>query len=154
MSIQKPSHPNVKGIRKSSARKFLGLPLLDIAIGPDFEKGELRGHAKGILAIGDIAQGGIAIGGVSVGVLALGGCAVGIFAVGGCALGALALGGLAVGGIALGGAAIGAVAVGGGAIGYYAFGGGALGKHIVSATERSPEAVAFFQRWLPFLPLR
>lgn len=82
------------GIRKRSARKLCGLPLVDIALGPDPGKGELRGHAHGIIAIG------------------------------------------------------------GGAVGYYAFSGGAIGEYVVSAMQRSPEAVEFFKHWLPFLPIR
>ena len=133
-----------RGIRKRSTRTLFGLPLLDIALGPDPEAGEMRGHARGIIAIGDIAKGGIAIGGIALGVVSFGGLAVG----------GLSLGGLAVGFAAAGGGAIGVVAVGGAAIGYYALGGFALGKHVVWAAERSPEAVDFFRRWLPFLPLK
>jgi hypothetical protein len=43
------------------------------------------------------------------------------------------------------------VAVGGGAVGYYACGAAAWGKYVVSVLERSPEAVAFFNRWFPWL---
>jgi len=108
-----------RGIRKRSARSFCGLPLVDIAIGSDPEKNEIRGRAHGIIAIGDIARGW-----------------------------------LALGGIAMGGAAIGIVAIGGGALGYYAFGGGASGKHVISAMQRSQEAIDFFSKWFPFLPLK
>lgn len=45
-------------------------------------------------------------------------------------------------------------AIGGGAVGYYAFGGGAFGKFVISAVQRSPEAVEFFKHWLPVLPIR
>ena len=45
-----------RGIRKRSPKTLCGLPLVDIAIGPDPEKGEMRGHAHGIIAIGDIAN--------------------------------------------------------------------------------------------------
>ena len=82
------------GIRKRSAISIGGLPLYDIAMGPNPAKGERRGHARGIIAIGDIATGVIALGGFSFGLISLGGCSIG----------GLALGGFAVGGIALGGA--------------------------------------------------
>ena len=118
-----------KGVRRRSAKTFCGLPLVDIAIGPDLKNSELQGHARGIIAIGDTANGWIAIGGV-------------------------AKGGLAIGGIAIGGGAIGIVAIGGGALGYYALGGGAFGKYAISIMQRSPEAVEFFKHWLPFLPLK
>lgn len=133
-----------RGIRKRSAQTLFGLPLIDIALGPDLEKGEIRGRAYGIIAIGDIARGWFALGGV----------ASGIVAVGGVAFGVLAFGGAAIGGVAMGGATIGYVAIGGAAAGYYAFGGGAFGKYVVSAMQRSQEAVEFFKHWLPFLPIR
>lgn len=139
------------GTRKRSGRMICGLPLYDIALGPDLEKGEARGHARGIIAIGDVATGWLALGGVARGIVAVGGAAWGFVSVGGMAVGGLALGGAAAGGLAIGGGAIGIVAVGGGAIGYYAAGGGAWGKYIVSAAERSPEAVEFFNRWIPWM---
>ena len=141
-------------IRKRSERTLCGLPLVDIALGPDPEKNEMRGRAHGIVAIGDIAKGWIAIGGVAQGGLAFGGVAIGILSIGGCSVGLFSLGGLAVGGVALGGAAIGCVAIGGGALGYYAFGGGAFGKYVISAMQRSQEALHFFSKWFPFLPLK
>ena len=141
-----------KGVRKQSKTTLLGLPLVSIAVGPDFEKGERRGHAKGIIAIGDIATGVLAIGGVAFGGMAIGGCAIGLIALGGCALSILlAVGGLALGTVALGGCAIGLVAVGGMAIGYYAFGGGAIGVHIINGMGQSPEAVQFFEQFIPGL---
>ncbi len=136
-----PSTLPVQCLRRESARRFCGLPLWSIALGPDYARGEWRGHARGIIAVGDIATG----------CLALGGFARGIIAVGGAAVGLVALGGGAVGGIAIGGGALGGIALGGGACGYYALGGGALGVHTLSAMHRDPAAVDFFQRFLPFL---
>ncbi len=52
-----------RGIRKTSSIKIFGLPLYDIAMGPDPERGTMRGHARGIIAIGDTARGVFAIGG-------------------------------------------------------------------------------------------
>src|SRR5205809_8120121 len=113
----------VKGIRRESPRKFFGLPLWAIAIGPDWERGEMRGHARGIFALGDMATGWFAFGGFARGIFAFGGLAIGVVAFGGFAIGVLiALGGVAVGCIAFGGGAIGAIAIGGGACGDYAFG--------------------------------
>jgi hypothetical protein len=140
------------GIRKRSPRLLWGLPLYDIALGPDPATGEVRGHARGIIAVGDIATGVLALGGVARGVIALGGLAVGVvLGIGGLSTGLLALGGLAIGGIALGGGAIGAIAIGGGAWGYYAVGGGAFGAHVISGTAQDPEALRFFSAWLPGL---
>lgn len=114
------------GKRYRSKATLFGLPVIDIAVGP--KNGEMRGKAKGIIAIGDIATGGIAIGGMSFGVVALGGMSIGICAVGGLGVGLLAgLGGAAVGALAAGGGAVGALANGGGAVGIMAQGGGAFG---------------------------
>lgn len=141
-----------RGIRKRSAKKVWGLPLYDIAMGPDPEKGELRGHARGIIAIGDFAIGVLALGGIARGVVAIGGLALGLlFGMGGLCTGLLAFGGLAIGGIAVGGGAIGGIAIGGGAFGYYAVGGGAIGTHVIDSMRQDPEAVRFFNEWLPFL---
>lgn len=143
-----------RGIRYQSQATILGRPLLAIATGPDFEKGEIRGHARGVIAIGDVATGWIAVGGAAFGsIFAFGGCAIGGIAFGGFALGLVALGGCAIGGLAIGGFALGDVAMGGAACGHYALGGGAWEKHVYSAMERSPEAREFFHRWLPALML-
>jgi len=142
----------VKGIRRESPRKFFGLPLWAIAIGPDWERGEMRGHARGIFALGDMATGWFAFGGLARGFFAFGGLAIGLFAFGGAAIGVLvAVGGAAIGGLALGGGAIGVVAIGGGACGYYAFGGGTVGVHTVSPLHQDPAAVDFFRQYFPWL---
>ncbi len=121
--------PRFRTIRRTSEREFLGLPWLAIAVGPDAARGERRGHARGVVAIGDVATGVIAIGGIARGVIALGG---------------LAFGGGALGGIAIGGGALGIVAIGGAAAGHYASGGAALGTYTMSPLGQDPEAVRFF----------
>jgi len=137
-----------KGTRKQSEFVFLGLPLYSIAFGPDLEKGELRGHAKGVFAFGDMATGVVAFGGLAMGVLAFGGLALGLFTFGGLSIGLfIALGGAAIGTIACGGAALGVVAAGGAAAGYYAAGGAAYGTYVLDAMRQSPEAVEFFSQW-------
>ena len=142
----------VKGIRRQSTRKFYGLPIWAIAIGPDWERGEMRGHARGIFALGDIATGWFAFGGMARGFLAIGGLAIGLFAFGGAAIGiVLAIGGAAIGGLAIGGGAVGSVAIGGGACRYYAFGGGAVGVHTVSPLHQDPAALDFFCQYFPWL---
>jgi hypothetical protein len=134
-------------VRYRSAAQFGGLPLIAIATGPDPAKGEARGHARGILAIGDIATGVVAVGGVARGLAAFGGVALGVVTFGGASIGALAaVGGLAIGGIAIGGGALGWTAVGGGAAGTYACAGAAFGEHVIDATRRDPEAAAHFAR--------
>ena len=57
----------VKGIRYRSARSWAGMPLVDIALGPDPDRGESRGHARGVIAIGDTARGIVAVGGFAAG---------------------------------------------------------------------------------------
>ena len=139
----------VRGVRKRSQTTIWGWPLYDIAVGPDPERGEMRGHARGIIACGDLATGFLALGGGARGFLAIGGGALGVIAVGGGAVGLVAMGGGAIGLLAFGGAAIGVVAFGGGAFGYYACGGDAIGPYVLTAKKQSPEAVEFFQSWFP-----
>ncbi|NLX07164.1 MAG: hypothetical protein GXY33_18665 [Phycisphaerae bacterium] len=149
----------IRTIRRRSSKTILGLPVWEIASGPDPENGQSHGHARAVVAIGDratgvvavgrfFATGLIAIGPVSVGVFAMAGLAVGGFAVGGLAAGLVAAGGVAFGGVALGGIAAGGAAVGGMAVGHYAMGGVAMGSHVISPAERSVEAAEFFQHWL------
>ena len=135
------------GKRYRSKATLFGWPVIDVALGP--KDGQMRGHAKGIIAVGDVATGGIAVGGVARGIVALGGLALGLFSLGGGAVGLIAAGGgLGVGGIATGGGAIGLLANGGGAIGLVAQGGGALGLYVRDGRTRpgpSPAAAVFDQ---------
>ena len=144
------------GKRYRSAATLFGLPVIDIALGP--KNGELRGKAKGIIAIGDVATGWLAIGGLARGFVAIGGMAIGLFAIGGVAAGLFTLGGGALGGIAAGGGAVGGLAAGGGAIGfgaqgggavgYFARGGGAFGVHTITMVgSSSPQATHFFDQF-------
>ncbi|GHU81406.1 hypothetical protein AGMMS50284_1070 [Clostridia bacterium] len=107
-----------------SKRKLFGLPLVHVNIGAGVYK------AKGIVAIGNIANGFLSIGGLAIGVFAFGGLSIGLFALGGLAAAILAFGGIALGGIAIGGIAVGYLAVGGAAIGIYSTGGYALAKNV------------------------
>jgi hypothetical protein len=101
-------------VRKRSKREFFGFPLWEVARGPDPERGERVGHARGIIAIGDVADGVIAIGGISRGVISIGGISFGICSLGGVSVGlAAALGGVAIAPLALGGIAVGVLALGG-----------------------------------------
>jgi hypothetical protein len=143
----------IRSVRKQSEYVFLGLPLYSVALGPDLAKGEMRGHAKGVLAIGDMATGIVAFGGFAMGVIAVGGLALGLITLGGLSIGVLlAVGGVAIGAVACGGGALGWVAIGGAAVGYYAAAGAAYGTYVIDAMQRSPEAVAFFSQW-PILQL-
>ena len=136
-------------LRWHSAATCMGRPWVAIAIGPDLARSEFRGHARGILAIGDMASGWVAIGGLARGIVAFGGLAIGGIALGGLSVGLFAVGGLALGGIVFGGAAIGVAAAGGLAVGYYALGGAPFGQYIWGPLHRDPQAVEFFMRVLP-----
>ena len=142
-------------IRWKSSATFLEYPVICIAAGPDPANNETRGHAHGIIALGDMATGVIAIGGLARGLVAIGGLTIGGITFGGGSIGIFAFGGLALGYLALGGLACGYAAIGGLAVGYYAMGGAAIGKFIVGPLQRDPQAVEFFShlwRVLPFLP--
>lgn len=139
-----------RGVRWRSQATFMGLPVVAVALGPDPSRGEWRGHARGVVALGDMASGVVAVGGLARGVLALGGLALGAVSLGGLSLGlALAVGGAAIGGVALGGGALGATAIGGAAAGYYACGGAAVGHAVVSPLRRDAEAEEFFREHVP-----
>ena len=135
------------GVVWQSTATFLERPLICVAVGPDPAKSEARGHARGIVAIGDIATGFIAVGALARGFVAVGGLAIGGITLGGLGVGILSLGGLALGWLALGGLAVGYIAVGGLAIGVYALGGAAVGKFVWSGVHSDPEAVEFFSRF-------
>ena len=135
------------GIRRRATWSIGDMPLYDISLGSDPGRRQLRGRARGIIAIGDVASGVLAIGGYARGIVAIGGLAAGIVSFGGLSVGLLsAIGGLAIGGVALGGAAIGGVSVGGTAVGYYSCGAAAAGAYVASATEHSPDAGALFRQ--------
>ena len=137
-----------RGVRYRSELALGNLPFLSIATGPDPDKGEIRGHAKGVIAIGDMATGLVAVGGLARGGITIGGLSLGLVSLGGCAVGLLgAAGGLAIGILAFGGGAVGAVAVGGGAVGHYACGGGVFGTHVIGPGRTDPAAEAFFRQY-------
>jgi hypothetical protein len=124
-----PQRLYTRSIRRRSKTEIFGLPLWEIALGPDIERGETRGHARAIFALGDVATGVFSLGGVARGLFAMGGVAMGGVTFGGVSLGLLvALGGVAIGiGFSAGGLAIGTVAMGGSALGIVAIGGLAIG---------------------------
>lgn len=129
-----------RGRSYTSDLELFGYPLIDIQFsdadfgGAPLDKSK-RKHARGWIAIGDVATGILfACGGIAKGFVAIGGMAVGAVSFGGLSLGIVSMGGLAVGLMwAIGGGAIGYDAMGGGAIGYHsAVGGGAIAWHIAS----------------------
>lgn len=131
--------PARKTVRYRSKSALLGWPLVSIAFGPDLDKHETRGVARGIIAIGDFACGLIAIGGIAGGGISIGGLSAGL----------LGIGGVSVGGLILAGVAVGFVAAGGVAVGEYARGGAVVGNHVVSPHRQDPEAVRLFETITP-----
>ena len=123
-------------VRYTSQLRLWGWPLLAVAQGPDASHNETRGHARGIIALGDVATGVIAIGGLARGLIAVGGVAVGLVTVAGVGLGAFVIAGVALAHTAFGGVAI----------GHYAKGGAAVGPHVVSANRVDQSAARWFRR--------
>lgn len=133
-----------------SKAALLGLPLVDIAIGPPAgETAFRRGVARGWIAVGDIAFGPLlAVGGIAAGGLTIGGLAVGLLDLAGLAVGVYTLGGLSAGFWAAGGLALGWFgAVGGGAISHaHAVGGMAVAPHANDAIARAYLGHSLFLR--------
>jgi hypothetical protein len=134
------------GKRYRSKAQLFGLPVVDVAIGPLGQ--ELRGRARGTIAIGDVATGWLAVGGVARGIVAVGGVAIGLFSFGGLAVGlltatgglaicfGLAYGGFAIASLAFGGLAIGVIAQGGLAVGLFARGAAGIGRAFPGSFDR------------------
>lgn len=100
------------GKRAASSTMIMGMPLWSVAFGPDLERGETRGHAHGIFAVGEIATGVVAVGAIAAGVFALAPVSIGLVAVGAVALGGVAIGGVSVGILSYGALALGIFAYG------------------------------------------
>lgn len=125
------------GTRKRSKARIMGMPAIDIALGPagNQRTGKARGFlaigddARGVVAIGGKARGVVAIGGLAIGGVTVGGTSIGVVSNGGASIGLAAVGGAAIGGIANGGIGIGGIAQGGAAIGFLVRGGAQIGPH-------------------------
>ncbi len=130
-----------------SERKLLGLPLVHINMGPRYPGQPVR-HAKGWLAVGEVAVGVVAFGSFAVGLMAWGGIALGAVVWAGLGIGIVSFAGMSVGVLATGGAAVGIGAVGGLAIGIYAHGGQGIGPHSGSDGEVDPQAADFLGKWM------
>ena len=79
-----------RAVRRRATWGIGNLPFWEVAVGPDPGRGEARGHAKAVVAVGDIATGFVAVGGWARGVVALGGLATGLLSLGGLSIGILA----------------------------------------------------------------
>ena len=69
-------------VRNNCSIELFELPLWSVAIGPDEEKGEKSGTAKGLIAIGDSATGIVAVGYLAKGIVSVGVVSIGLFSVG------------------------------------------------------------------------
>ena len=108
-----------------SQRSWRGLPLVHVHIGVRPVR------AKGVIAIGNIAQGAIAIGIVGMGVITLAVVGIGfLLAIGTFVLGAIAAGSLAVGIIAMGALCSGVFTMGAVAVGQFSLGAMAVGTQV------------------------
>ena len=108
-----------------SQKNWRGLPLVHVHIGIKPVR------AKGVIAIGNIAQGIIAIGIVGMGVITLSVAGIGILlAVGSIAVGGIAIGSLAAGFIAMGALCVGIFTMGAVAIGQFSYGALAMGAQV------------------------
>lgn len=141
----KTADPPIRGIRfeYKSEKTWHGLPIVHI---------NLKGKAKGVVAIGLAAKGIVAIGLASMGVVSLGLAALGVLAIGwlfglgvisisSVAAGIFALGGISAGLFSLGGISAGWLSVGGLSAGKYAIGGYVTGDIAVGGTAKGIIAV-------------
>lgn len=133
-TVNEEKPPNGDGRRRlingefRSQRTVGGMSLVHINL-----RGTARGfvaiglRARGVVSLGLMSAGIVSVGLLSIGVLAIGMLALGVFAQGMAALGVFALGGAAAGLFSFGGVSAGWVSWGGASVGKYAFGGYAAG---------------------------
>jgi hypothetical protein len=137
-----PANPTWSGtgFEYTSARTFLGYPLVHIAFGRD-RHGKRR-VARGIIAIGQFAFGLVTVAQFGVGLL----FGFGQFIVGGAVLAQFAGGLVAVGQFAAGYAALGQMV-----LAYYGLGQIGLAKFLWSPSRKDVEAASFFLSWWDYL---
>lgn len=127
--------------REYKSKKMIGsLPLVHVNVGPGLY------CAKGVIAIGNIAQGCIAIGFLAMGGLAVGIVSVGLLALACLAIGVLAYGSAAVGVISFGAFSIGIFSIGALSVGQFAFGANARGAQVaIGDVARGKVALGYSQ---------
>ena len=103
----------VRSYEYRSRSMWGGVPIVHVAIGRRDASGRYRpARARGLVAVGDVAQGLVAVGGVAVGLVSIGGVAVGLLGVGAVAVALLAVGAVSVGVLAVGAVAVGVATTG------------------------------------------
>lgn len=123
------------------SKKMIGnLPLVHINVGMGLYR------AKGVIAIGAVAQGGLAIGFVAMGGFAVGLVSLGLFAFATLAFGLLAFGSLAVGVISIGAFSFGIFSLGAMTFGQFAFGASAHGAQVAVGDAASGKIALGYSR--------
>lgn len=123
------------------SKKMIGnLPLVHINLG----RGLYR--AKGIIAVGMIAQGGFAVGLVAMGGLSIGIVSLGLLALANFAFGLVALGSFAFGVISMGAIAFGIFSLGAVTFGQFAFGASAHGAQVAVGDVASGKIALGYSR--------
>ena len=118
-------HRDRRGHYEYKSKKMIGnLPLVHINLGTGIYR------AKGVIAVGTIAQGGLAVGLVAAGGLPMGILSLGLLAFGNFAFGLIALGTFAFGVITWGAFSFGIFATGAVVFGQFAFGASAHGAQV------------------------
>lgn len=115
-----PSHKKRRTFEYKSEKMVWGVPLVHIHFG----------KAKGIIAIGTVAQGVIAVGFLSAGVLTCGLLTAGLLAVGTIAAGLFSFGSFSVGVISFGAFSFGIFSLGAASFGEFSFGAFARGRQV------------------------
>lgn len=123
------------------SKRMIGkLPLVHINLG----MGVYR--AKGVVAIGTVAQGGLAIGFVSLGGISIGIVSLGLFAFANLAFGLLAFGSFAFGVISMGAFSFGIFSMGAVTYGQFAFGASAHGAQVAVGDAASGKIALGYSR--------
>lgn len=123
------------------SKKMVGkLPLVHINLGMGIYR------AKGVIAIGTVAQGGLAVGLVSMGGISIGLVSLGLFALANLAFGLIAFGSFAFGMISMGAFSFGIFSMGAMTYGQFAFGASAHGAQVaVGDVARGKIALGYSQ---------
>lgn len=121
------------GFEYKSEKTWHGMPLVHI---------NLKGTAKGVLAIGLAAKGIFAIGLAALGVLSIGLVSIGVLALASfAALGVISGAGLSAGLLSCGGMSFGLFSMGGMSVGWFSFGGFSAGKYAIGGAAVGDIAV-------------
>ena len=123
------------------SKKMIGkLPLVHINLGTGIYR------AKGIIAVGTIAQGGFAVGLAAMGGFSIGIVSLGILALANLAFGIIAFGSFAVGVISIGAFAFGIFTMGAMTFGQFAFGASAHGAQVAVGDVASGKIALGYSR--------